>query len=131
MLSSVSPVITGAEAASPHPTTSLSASIRTNTLSACRTSSPAMTTGLSIGRLTAIGSIVLICTPITSDLSQQRPPSGWPKAGAYSFLLQFSDAGLIDDIAEQGDFLGHPRPGSIGTLRPHLEAGFIELLFHL
>ena len=62
MLSSVSPVITGAEAASPQPTRPLSASIRTSTLSARRTSSPAMMTGLSIGRLTAIGSIVLICT---------------------------------------------------------------------
>ena len=60
MLSSVSPVIIGAEAASPQPTRPLSASIRTSTLSARRTSSPAMMTGLSIGRLTAIGSIVLI-----------------------------------------------------------------------
>src|SRR5437762_1297001 len=56
-LSSVSPVITGADAASPQPTAPSSASIRTSTLSARRTSPPAMMTGLSIGRLTAMGSM--------------------------------------------------------------------------
>ena len=60
MLASVSPVITGAEAASPQPTRPSSSSIRTSTLSAARTSSPAMMTGLIIGSRTAIGSIDLI-----------------------------------------------------------------------
>ena len=93
MLSSVSPVITGAEAASPQPTRPLSASIRTSTLSARRTSSPAMMTGLSIGRLTAIGSMVLICTPITSVVLRNAPAVALTTAGAigsvraYSFLM--------------------------------------------
>ncbi len=60
MLSSVSPVMTGAEAASPQPTSPSSAAIRTSTLSARRTSSPAMITGLTIGRLTAIGSMLFM-----------------------------------------------------------------------
>ncbi len=75
MLSSVSPVITGAEAASPQPTSPLSVSMRTSTLSARRTSSPAMITGLSIGRLTAIGSMVLIFTMAFLVPVQLRPPS--------------------------------------------------------
>ena len=62
MLAIVSPVISGADAASPQPMMPLSAPIRTSTLSARRTSSPAMITGLRIGRLTATGSIVLMCT---------------------------------------------------------------------
>ena len=57
MLATVSPVMVGAEAASPQPTTPLSASMRTSTLSARVISSPAMMTGFFIGRLTAIGSI--------------------------------------------------------------------------
>src|SRR5919201_2443636 len=60
MLSIVSPVIVGAEAASPQPTTPLSASMRTSTLSARLISTPAMTTGFFIGKLTAIGSTRLI-----------------------------------------------------------------------
>src|SRR5215471_13976901 len=62
MLSTVSPVMVGAEAASPQPITPLSASMRTSTLSAWRISTPAMTTGFFIGRLTAIGSTRLIFT---------------------------------------------------------------------
>src|SRR5262245_36100657 len=60
MLSTVSPVMVGAEAASPQPTTPLSASMRTSTLSARLISTPAMTTGFFIGKLTAIGSTRLI-----------------------------------------------------------------------
>ncbi len=60
MLASVSPVITGAEAASPQPIRPPSSSIRTSTFSAARTSSPAMMTGFFIGSRTAIGSIDLI-----------------------------------------------------------------------
>src|SRR5205814_641461 len=48
MLSTVSPVMVGAEAASPQPTRPLSASMRTSTLSARALSTPAMTTGLII-----------------------------------------------------------------------------------
>ena len=91
MLSSVSPVITGADAASPQPTVPSSASMRTKTLSARRTSSPAMMTGLSIGRLTAIGSMVLIGTG--ASILQSRPPSREATAGVsmrepdYIFLM--------------------------------------------
>src|SRR5215471_8893797 len=60
MLSTVSPVMVGAEAASPQPTTPLSASIRTITLSARLISTPAMMTGFFMGKLTAIGSTRLI-----------------------------------------------------------------------
>ncbi len=73
MLAVVSPVMVGAEAASPQPTKPLSASMRTSTLSARATVSPAMVTGFFIGRLTAIGSIDLIFTQ----------PS--PLSGAASF----------------------------------------------
>src|SRR5215831_2617426 len=111
MLSSVSPVMTGAEAASPQPTKP-PASMRTRTLSARRTSSPAMTTGLSIGKLTAIGSMVLICTPITSG-------------------LQLLDAGLVDDALEQINFLGHAGPSGVGSFCAHLETGLEQFLFHV
>jgi hypothetical protein len=60
MLSTVSPVMVGAEAASPQPTRPSFASMRTSTLSARTISTPAMTTGFFIGRLTAIGSTRLI-----------------------------------------------------------------------
>jgi hypothetical protein len=44
-------------------------------------------TGLNIGKLTAIGSMVLICTPITlvlpQILSQLHPPSISARAGAF------------------------------------------------
>ena len=62
MLSTVSPVMVGAEAASPQPTTALSASTRTRMLSACLISTPAMNTGFFMGKLTAIGSTRLIFT---------------------------------------------------------------------
>src|SRR5262245_4166736 len=68
MLSTVSPVMVGADAASPQPTTPLSASIRTSMLSACLISTPAMNTGFFIGRLTAIGSMRLIFTAAVSSL---------------------------------------------------------------
>src|SRR5579862_4843008 len=114
MLSSVSPVMSGADAASPQPVMPLSDSIRTSTLSARRTSSPAMITGLSIGRLTGIGSMLLIFTA--------RVPRLAP--------LHLFDAGLVDDVLEQADFLGDPRPGGIGAFRAHQEAGFVELVLH-
>ena len=64
MLASVSPVITGAEAASPQPIRPPSVSMRTSTLSAVRTSSPAMMTGLFIGRPDRDGSIDVIFDPL-------------------------------------------------------------------
>ena len=57
MLSTVSPVIECAEAASPQPTWPPSSSTRTSTLSAALISTPAIFIGLVIGRLTAIGSM--------------------------------------------------------------------------
>ncbi len=62
MLATVSPVMVGADAASPQPTTPSSDSMRTRTLSARATVSPAICTGFFIGRLTAMGSIALIFT---------------------------------------------------------------------
>src|ERR1035437_3639163 len=111
MLSSVSPVMIGADAASPQPTKSLSASTRTSTLSARRTTSPAMMTGLSMGRLTAMGSMVRMRTA-----AQPLP------------LLH---AGLIDNVLEHRDFPADARPGGIGALRPYLKTGFVQFLFHL
>src|SRR5947207_2422819 len=67
MLSTVSPVMVGAEAASPQPTTPLSASMRTSTLSARLISTPAMKTGFFMGKLTAIGSTCLIFMALLSD----------------------------------------------------------------
>ena len=60
MLSTVSPVMCGAEAASPQPTLPSAASTRTSRLSAVRISTPAIFIGLAIGRLTAIASMRLI-----------------------------------------------------------------------
>src|ERR1700761_3531642 len=62
MLATVSPVMVGAEAASPQPTKPPSDSMRTITLSARATGSPAIWTGFFIGKLIAIGSIALIFT---------------------------------------------------------------------
>src|SRR4051812_11180035 len=106
MLASVSPVITGADAASPQPTLPSLASIRTSMFSAARISSPAMMTGFFIGRRTAIGSIDLIIAV------RARP-------------LKLLDAGLIDDVLEHIDFLHHPTPCGVGAFRAHLEAGLI------
>src|SRR5690242_3882630 len=118
MLSSVSPVITGAEAASPQPTRPLSASILTSTLSARRTSSPAMMTGLSIGRLTAIGSIDLMCTGNPTNCHSGRRAAAVRNPGSCAEFaagfrvrpllraprndvsLQLLDARLIDDVLE-------------------------------
>src|SRR5262245_20152965 len=80
MLSTVSPVMVGAEAASPQPTTPVSASTRTITLSACRISTPAMNTGFFMGKLTAIGStrsmftdaVSLICMFFELDQSTEK-----------------------------------------------------------
>src|SRR5579885_2199450 len=145
MLSSVSPVITGAEAASPQPMRPLSAAMRTSTLSARRTSSPAMITGLSIGRLTAIGSMVLIRTyfsPVSPDAAKRRPglQKIYPAAGfrvrelrsrpGTTTRLHLLHAGLFDDVLEHGDFLVDPRPGGVGALRAHLETGLVKLVLH-
>ena len=79
MLSTVSPVMVGAEAASPQPTTPLSASMRTSTLSARLISTPAMKTGFFMGKLTAIGSMRLIfmvlLTPSALRARPARPES--------------------------------------------------------
>src|SRR3954470_7028171 len=73
MLSTVSPVMVGADAASPQPTVPLSASMRTSRLSARDTSSPAITTGFFIGRLIATGSTRLI---FTKDAPFKPPDRG-------------------------------------------------------
>jgi len=70
MAATVSPVMVGADAASPQPTAPSSASTRTSTLSARATVSPAICTGFFIGRLTAMGSMVLIFTPALSSDSK-------------------------------------------------------------
>ncbi len=57
MLATVSPVMVGAEAASPQPTAPSSDSMRTRTFSARVTVSPAIFTGFFIGRLMAMGSM--------------------------------------------------------------------------
>src|SRR5215470_2453449 len=67
MLSTVSPVMVGAEAASPQPTAPLSAWTRTSTLSARAISTPAMTTGFFMGKLTAIASTRLIFMVLALD----------------------------------------------------------------
>src|SRR5215813_6329215 len=67
MLSTVSPVMVGAEAASPQPTAPLSAWTRTSTLSARAISTPAMTTGFFMGKLTAIASMRLIFMVLALD----------------------------------------------------------------
>src|ERR1700730_13717393 len=110
MLAVVSPVMVGAEAASPQPTSPLSACRRTSTLSARLTSSPAMMTGLIIGRLTAMGSIFVMFT-----------------AGR---LLRL-DAGLGDDLPEHRHFFGHARHMALAVLGLHLEPQFGELPAHL
>src|SRR5581483_942251 len=132
MLSSVSPVMTGADAASPQPTSPVSLSMRTSTLSARRTSSPAMMTGLRIGRLIAIGSTVLICTPIIPAFLPTRPPSSrWRARSIRRWpILEPLHVGLLDDALEHVDFLGHTRPGIFGAFRTHLETALEEHLFH-
>jgi hypothetical protein len=60
MLSIVSPVIVGADAASPHPHCPSSVSSLTKTLSALAIATPAILMGFDIGRLTAIASTRLI-----------------------------------------------------------------------
>ena len=60
MLSTVSPVMCGAEAASPQPTAPSTVSTRTSRLSAERISTPAIFIGLAIGSATAIASTFLI-----------------------------------------------------------------------
>ena len=75
MLATVSPVMVGAEAASPQPTTPSSDSMRSSTLSARATVSAAICTGFFIGRLTAMGSIDLILTRITPFHSALRRPA--------------------------------------------------------
>src|SRR5271168_2748404 len=72
MPATVSPVMVGAEAASPQPTQPSSASTRTRILSARATVSPAIFTGFFIGKLTAIGSIALIFTLfLNRDVAEQ------------------------------------------------------------
>ena len=44
--------------------------------------------------------------------------------------LQFGDSGLINNVAEHRDFLGHSRPCGISAFRPHLETRFVEFFLH-
>ena len=73
MLATVSPVMVGADAASPQPTTPSSDSMRTSTLSARVTVSPAIFTGFFIGRLTAMGSMALIRTLLLDHVPRSTP----------------------------------------------------------
>src|SRR5713226_9054897 len=103
MLSTVSPVIVGADAASPQPITPLSASMRTTTLSACRISTPAMTTGFFIGMLTAIGSMRLIFMACNLPIRSMRPRAPH-RAGGIGELErdsqhpQGADRGMLDRL---------------------------------
>src|SRR5262245_49526567 len=96
MLAPVSPVMVGADAASPQPMIPPSASIPTSTLSARATVSPVMISGLSMGRLTAIGSMLRMA---------MRD-------------LQLLDPGLVDDVGKHrhlaGD-AGHVFLTALGT----------------
>src|SRR5579862_6946084 len=76
MLATVSPVMVGADAASPQPTVPSSASMRTRILSARLTVSPAIFTGFFIGRLTAMGSIVLMRTLFLDGKCRAAAPAG-------------------------------------------------------
>ena len=102
MLATVSPVMVGAEAASPQPTKPLSASMRTRTLSARATVSPAICTGFFIGRLIAIGSIALIFT--TSLARWRMRGSGGDGSGQPRRARQAARAGGADS----GPPLGRP-----------------------
>src|SRR5262245_51657748 len=133
MLSTVSPVCIGAAPDSPQPTRPLSASIRTSTLSARRMSSPAMMTGLRIGRLTAIGSMDFMfnLSPVMRGLDPHihllaktdglpghaaaRQPANDIESFAIRHALQFLDSRLIDDVLERRDFFRDPRPGGVGA----------------
>src|ERR1700681_235646 len=111
MLAVVSPVMVGAAAASPQPTSPPSACRRTNTLSARLTSSPAMMTGLIIGRLTAMGSIFAICTAGLALLILSFAlfaPARAPVAGRAAGLLRL-DAGPGDDLPEHRNLFGDAR----------------------
>src|ERR1700681_3966702 len=110
MLALVSPVMVGAEAASPHPTRPVSASRRTSTLSARLTSSPAMMTGLIMGKLTAMGSIFAMFT-----------------AGD---LLRL-DAGLGDDLTEHRHLFGDACHMALAVLGLHLEPQFGQFPPHV
>src|SRR5262249_9560576 len=87
----VSPVMVGADAASPQPTAPASDSIRTKTFSACATVSPAICTGFFIGRLTAMASIVEIFI-----FTVYLPAAIWaaprPNAAASELELQVGPA---------------------------------------
>ena len=76
MLATVSPVMVGAEAASPQPTAPSSASMRTRILSARVTVSPAILTGFFIGKLTAMGSMALIRTLFLDRKCRASAPAG-------------------------------------------------------
>ena len=75
MLPGVSPVIVGAEAASPQPMMPSLVSMRASTFSALRTSSNDIFTGLIIGRLMAMACtrwIRMVVIPIKKAAPQRR-----------------------------------------------------------
>src|SRR4029077_8475504 len=111
MLATVSPVMVGADAASPQPTAPSSASMRTRILSARLTVSPAIFTGFFIGRLTAMGSMVLIRTPFLE--SQMRRDSAGRRSVPGSAAWRQAAVGLWHGPAKPGalaGFHGRPRP---------------------
>src|SRR5580704_451705 len=102
MLSIVSPVMVGAEAASPQPTTPLSDSRRTSTLSACLISTPAMNTGFFIGKATAIGSmrvIFMLPTPFA------KPPAHCARdvAEDEGKVLPFKSLNILGSFCQTSD----------------------------
>src|SRR5215475_13245902 len=118
MLSTVSPVMVGAEAVS----------TRTITLSACRISTPAMNTGFFIGKLTAIGStrsiftdavslslyILLVCMFFELDQGAEkvaRMDEGDPLAG--DVVLRFAVAEHADPVAGEAALHSFPTRRSV------------------
>ena len=84
MPATVSPVMVGAEAASPQPTVPSSDSMRTSTLSARVTVSPAIFTGLPIGRLTAMGSMALMRTLVPGEIcASVAGQAAWRQGGRF------------------------------------------------
>src|ERR1700730_3356226 len=79
---------------------------------------------MTVDHLVSSRSMIAACSSGVVD-------SGSPPFMARRRPLQLLDAGLIDDLFEQSDLLGHARPGLVGALGAHEQAGLEELVFHL
>jgi hypothetical protein len=87
-----------------------------------------MMTGLSIGRLTAIGSIVLICTRQLGRCARRGEATA---ARLHSVMnYSFLNAGLIDDALEQSNFLGRTRPESRRQPLPAPGSRIVKFFLH-